>query len=693
MLDNASLPLESRRPRAYRALATIVALLVLFGTLAYTASLRKNATFDETLHAPAAWVHLVQGEFRVNPEHPVLWKYYCALPLILRPVHDPLNPELWKAVIDNLGNQWTWSATLMYRTPGNDGQAILNACRFMMTLIGVALAATLARIAWRLGGPVAGVVAAALFCLDPNFTAHAPLVTNDVAFSLAMLATAYAVYRAGERLTWTRLAAIAVLCGVAVCVKYSAMLLGPIVFLLLTARALGREDWVVLGHTLTTRARRMAAVALVCAVSAAVAFVIIWGTYRFRYAAAADGGPINWKLLEEYTRINDLYAKHPGAGVTDDELKAWHPTALYRGVLFFRDHRLLPEAFLYGVLHVHMGSLVRQAYLMGQTNETGWWYYFPLAMLFKTPLSTLAAWVGAAIVGAGAFRAVCGDARRRWLAICIATPIAVYMYTSMRMNLNLGLRHVFPVYPLLYLATALAAARLWAGRATRATNATVDQDSVAPSESESTTAAAAVNGATRPQTETAAVATTLAPAPVAPPGLRFARALVVVLLLGLALESLPTYPDYIPFFNRAAGGSRGGFRLLGDSNLDWGQDLIGLAAWQKKNPNTRLYFCYFGSADPWFYGIRYTNMPGGYSLGPPVQAADTPGVIAISATALQGLYLGPLHRSYEWMLRAEPMEVIGGSIYLFEYPYPKPLKPKSADTPAPRNESVRPPTM
>ena len=62
------------------------ALLALFATLSYLAASTKSATYDETLHAPAAWTHLRYGDFRVNPEHPPLWKFLAALPLLTHPL-------------------------------------------------------------------------------------------------------------------------------------------------------------------------------------------------------------------------------------------------------------------------------------------------------------------------------------------------------------------------------------------------------------------------------------------------------------------------------------------------------------------------------------------------------------------------------------------------------------------------------
>jgi hypothetical protein len=141
-----------------------------------------------------------------------------------------------------------------------------------------------------------------------------------------------------------------------------------------------------------------------------------------------------------------------------------------------------------------------------------------------------------------------------------------------------------------------------------------------------------------------------------------------LLAAGLAAESLAAAPDYLAFFNAAAGGSRGGVRHLGDSNLDWGQDLPLLAAWQARHPDVPLYLAYFGVVDPAFYGIRYRNLPGGYPFGDvPSLPGEGPAVVAISATKLQCIYLGedllPFYRRFG---RNEPTAVLGGTIYLYD---------------------------
>src|SRR5262249_6165319 len=70
--------------------------------------------------------------------------------------------------------------------------------------------------------------------------------------------------------------------------------------------------------------------------------------------------------------------------------------------------------------------------------------------------------------------------------------------------------------------------------------------------------------------------------------------------VGLGAEVAAGRPDYIAFFNLPAR-LVGPVRLLADSNLDWGQDMKALAAWQAEHPDVRLYVAAYGVVRPWFY--------------------------------------------------------------------------------------------
>ncbi len=593
-------------------------LLLIFAALSYSAAWNKNATFDENVHIPAAWTHLRYGDFRANPEHPPLWKYWAALPLIVHPPKIDVNDPLFALVLLDLRVQWEWCVVSMYRTAGNDPERMINRSRAMMLAAGIGLGALLALWAWKIGGAVAAVAATTLFALDPNFLAHSSLVTNDVAFSLVVLAIVYALWRAGEKATLKNLAAVTLLCAIGINVKFTGLLLGPLVLIVLGVRALTPAPWIFLHRTLNSRRARVWAAVGATASAAMVSFLLIWAIYRFRYEPSAQAGKsLNMPALVRLTQSNEIYRTHPGQPVTDEEREAWNPSLLTGLVVFADHHHLLPQAFSFGVLHVHMAALVRDAYLMGEIRQTGWWYYFPAAMTFKTPLATLAAMALASVFFAMAWRQR-WTAEQRWLAICLALPAGLYTVMLMRSNLNLGLRHILPVYPLIYLGVALAAASAW-----RRFN-------------------------------------------------RIASRVSVLLVVGLAMETGSAYPNFIPFFNVAAGGARGGIELLGDSNLDWGQDLKPLSDWYKQwkvgHSGERFYLSYFGRADPAYYGIDYVNLPGGFPYGPEHQMPTAPGVIAVSATHLQGLYIPPEFRPLYAQIRArKPIEVIGGSIYIYHY--------------------------
>ncbi|HEY1685108.1 MAG TPA: glycosyltransferase family 39 protein [Tepidisphaeraceae bacterium] len=587
-----------------------VLLLLIFAILSFTAARTKNSTYDETLHVPAAWA-VLHGDYRANSEHPPLWKYWCALPHLIWPMNTAQASDDWKGMIDNFAYEWNWAVDVLYRTPGNDADAIVNHARFMMTLIAVGLGALLIGWTWKLGGPNAALVAAILFCFDPNFLAHGSLVTNDVAMTLCFFAWLWAIWHVGKNATPWRIAILALLCGIAMVVKFSALLLGPLTLLMLLIRAFD-GPWSIAGKNLVSLSKRILAAISICLLAGAASYLIIWATYGFRYAAIADGQhPLPWQELMDKTCFNELSARHPGQPVFQSERLAWKPSLSTQLGIFAAQHHLLPESFCFGVIFVRTSGLLRSSFLLGQISPVGWWYYFPLAILFKTPTATLIAMILVLVAVRHKFRRWFANSEQRWLAIVLILPALIYLLFIMGENLDLGLRHVFEIYPPIYLGIGLAAARL--NR----------------------------NG-------------------------KIAAGLLALLLIA---ETVSAYPNFIPFFNWPSGGWRNGINLLGDSNLDWGQDLKLLGQWRQVHRTPKLYLLYFGTADPAYYGIAYTNLPGSYILGPSMQLPTTPGIIAVSATDLQGIYLDDAERhAYGWMKETEPLEVFGGSLYLFQYP-------------------------
>jgi hypothetical protein len=712
------------------ALGYCAVLVLLFAIISYSAVITKSATYDEPLHATGAWMHLRHGDFRMNFEDPPLWKYVAAIPNGADALKvDFENNPAWKATTINAYQGFAFATNVLYQTPGNDGGAFVNRSRFMMMLIGVGLALVIIAFAWKLGGPLAGAIAATFFCLDPNALGHGPLVKNDISMSLVLCGAFMAMWYVGRRMTLLNAAALALITAAAVNTKFSALLMGPMIVLALGVRALLPMSWNVLGKELTKVAPRLLAAAALCIVIGFVSYVAIWACYGFRFNPTSDrsvvlntvqhnldaaryrfisthpspipqpfdpGTPIdklaarlaglvqsvtkltdemlqniNGDRLSPYTRqlmaseytqmksrldqvmeisrqatnfannmppsdqraddfetqlLNisrnahmaiqameaDEYAGEMWEYIADKGDKA--PDGFIKVLNVALDNKLLPSAWLHGVLLVHARSMVRGSYLLGQVRGTGWWYYFPLAMLFKTPVATLLALLGALTAGIAVLQMRSSQWKRYiWPLLCLTIPFAVYLLSVITANLNIGLRHVLPAYPFMYVAGAVLIG--WCIR--RIGNP--------------------------------------------------AKYVAVALGAMLAIESLAVFPNYIAYFNWPSSLGGGGFNKLADSNLDWGQDLPALADWQKKHPDAPLAFgpaftevgggSYFGTVDPAFYGIRATPLRFDY---PP--AITRSHVVAISATLLQGVYGAP----YPTFRDREPTEVLNGTIYIYD---------------------------
>jgi hypothetical protein len=140
-----------------------------------------------------------------------------------------------------------------------------------------------------------------------------------------------------------------------------------------------------------------------------------------------------------------------------------------------------------------------------------------------------------------------------------------------------------------------------------------------------------------------------------------------------AAELALIYPHCLAAFNLAVGGPAHGDEYLVDSNIDWGQDLKGLKRWMDRNRVTTINLSYFGTADPSYYGIQCTYLPGGpFYVEQQVSPPQLPGYVAVSLTNLRGVYFNEeMRRRYEQLLERKPAARIGHSInvYWIERPW------------------------
>ena len=203
--------------------------------------------------------------------------------------------------------------------------------------------------------------------------------------------------------------------------------------------------------------------------------------------------------------------------------------------------------------------------------------------------------------------------RQSWFILL--PPIFFLLYFSFLNRLDLGLRYVLPIYPFFLVAAGAIVPKL----------------------------------------------------------LQVARGkiLSVLLILWNLVAAIHIYPHHLAYFNELSGGSVSGYKYLVDSNLDWGQDLVGLKSFVDKNGIDRIRLSYYGMSDPAYYGIHYRYLPSP-KFQPWTQRHRNEenfklekGLYAISATNITGIFLQN-RDTYRYFKSLEPIDSIGYSILIYE---------------------------
>lgn len=554
-------------PRA-RLAVWMLMFAAVFGALQVARATRQSATWDEPMHLTAGYVALTERDFRVDPSHPPLARAWAAIPLAVR--HRPLDTT----IIDRTPvDQWLSSGYDFARAfvSGADIDRMLLAGRAMALTWGIVLGLLLFAWALEWQGEPAAVLVLALYTLEPNLAAHSALITTDAALTTFVFGAVYFTWRFSRRASAWNLAGVAACTALAFVTKFSAILLPPLVGVLLAVGVLRR----------TVRLRQAA---LLCAVAVLATMIAIWAAYGFRYAPS--GNP-DWLLTR--------------AAFGGDVGVPW-----LAAMLEWLDARhLLPNAFAQGFIFSLSSARELPAFLAGDVRAGGWWYYFPVVLALKTPLATLA------LCATGIAVAVRDRIPVALTPAFVLIPILVWLIGASASGVNLGVRHVLPVYPFVILLAAVGAGHL----------------------------------ARRPS----------------------ARAFVGVALALLVIEVGRSEPYPLSFFNVLAGGPGNGFRYLADSNLGWGGSLKALKRWMDERQVSTMNLAYFGSVDPATYGIRATYLPSSASfLAEQFTRPQLPGYVAISGTSLDGVYLPPWWRHfYAGFLDREPIAIVANTMRIY----------------------------
>lgn len=572
----------------------VIALCGLHAWMAASVSRTFSSTADEIVHLTSGYAYWKFQDYRLQPENGNLPQRLAALPLLAMDVTFPptSGPDWTQA------NVWRLGYNFFYKS-GNDTAAMLAAGRAMIAILSALLCGIIFLWTRELFGRKAALLALVLAVFSPEFLAHGGLITSDIAAALGFVVALLSWWRLLQHVTLGRFLAAGLCVGYLAVSKHSVVLFAPMAVLLAAVRLLrpaplrlcfGGRRFAVSGW------RRAPAIGGLLAGSALVCATVIWSFYGFRYHAAPPAYAKDVGFIFSWETV--LMENQPpptGLSEADGEQPDRSPGIVQDIVRFTRDHRLLPEAWLYGLAFVEKHSRARLAYFAGEYRRTGWPEFFPVAFALKTTLPALL------LIVTGVAAIVLAPRRRRAAWLYAAAPLLVlllvYWAFSIQSKLNIGHRHLLPIYPACYIL---------AGAALLAT---------------------------------------------------YRHRLLTLAVAGLAIwhvaASVVARPDYLAYFNPIAGGSSEAHRLFVDSTLDWGQDLPRLHEWLDTHAKgEKIFLSYFGSGSPSHEGITATRFGDGFFDW---EARRTPaplagGVYCFSATMFRRVYTavrGPWTAAYE----------------------------------------------
>jgi len=149
----------------------------------------------------------------------------------------------------------------------------------------------------------------------------------------------------------------------------------------------------------------------------------------------------------------------------------------------------------------------------------------------------------------------------------------------------------------------------------------------------------------------------------------FAISLLAILLFWQAISVLKIFPHFLAYANEIVGGPDNLYIYTVDSNLDWGQDLKRLKKWAEKNKIEKIYVDYFGGGSAKYY-LKEKFLPWWGTRDP--KEMERPTFFAVSASFLQGGRSLPVKGFdqpwgyYLWLYQFEPpIAKIGYSIFVY----------------------------
>ena len=575
----------NNQPRRSLVVAGVCLLLLIFGLQIALTVHQESLTWDEGDHIFAGYMSWKTHDFGFNPEHPPLMKLLGTLPLLGLQMHVPPDQHRYFKAESYFDGR-----DMLFADGPERARMMTFRVRMATGTLSIVLGLLVFLAANEMFGVGAAFVALILLIFEPNVLAHGAFVTTDIGVSCFFFASIYAFYRYCKAPSPGRLLVAGVAAGLALATKHSAVLLIPMLVALVACE-------VVFRFRDEPRFKRALHLAGALALIGVVALVVLWAFYGFRYNARPGALRLDPSLT--------------------DYVKPLSPNEA-RGILQLAKLHILPESYLYGLADVRSMANGMPSYFFGKVYAHGIWYYFPTVLLIKSTIGFLA-------LVLLAFAAVIAGRFRRWREILfLLVPAGIYLLVAMTSHLNIGARHILPVWIFL---CVFAAGGAWAWTASS----------------------------------------------------QRWRYIVGVLLFLHVASSVLVYPNYMAYANELWGGPSKTYKYLTDSNTDWAQQLLAVKKYTDEHGIKDCWFAYF--ADPELraedYGIPCRPLPTPDSwfgdVQHPVPATIT-GPVLISAGTLTGFELGSnVLNPYRQFQDLKPVASIQDGVLVFDGTFQVPL--------------------
>jgi len=507
---------ESFLKKKYRWIIALI--MAIFISISLLNANNDSATFDEVAHIPAGYSYLTQNDMRLNPEHPPLIKDISAFPLLFLNLNFDTVQKFWT---EDINGQWDAGRSLLYQS-GNDPDKIIFWSRVPIVIISVLLGLFIFRWTKRTAGIITGLAALTFYCFNPNILGHNHYVTTDIGIAAFLTFSFYYFLKFIRKPSWKNVFVGGIFLGLFHLAKFSSIIALPIYGLILLTYPLfckieNRNSrfeifFRYLGKGL---------------VAFSISIIIIWVVYAFNMYKMPQ---------EEISRSINYYFS-----TQDSNTKS---VLTNQTLMWLNENTITRPLSMYGLGVSMVFKRVaggNGAYFLGEVSSTAFGAYFPTVFLIKETIPFLFLILFTLFFTLYqvmeripwnknfwkiSWNRISHFMRTSLFQYSIFGFIILYSYLSITGNLNIGLRHLFPIFPFMFI---LIAKKL--------------SDFI--------------------KSKSAATF----------------KIIFLIVTLWIVAESLINYPYYMSYFNQSVGGSKNGYNYVTDSNADWGQDMKRLRTW------------------------------------------------------------------------------------------------------------------